>query len=137
MEGISIEGNTYSFLPSYFITFFYYLYSSVYLFQSHLYSVNTIQMAHFCVSFSNFLFNDATFVPWHWPCWEYLHYNNQKMLHNDVTKCYIAFFYVSVFCGLCKVKRVEKMFIKKTELKSLLLSLAVALWLNLKVCLGL
>ena len=49
------------------------------------------------------------------------------MLHNDVTKCYIAFFYVSVFCGLCKVKRVEKMFIKKTELKSLLLSLAVAL----------
>lgn len=46
-----------------------------------------------------------------------------------IRKCYImiAFLYVSVFCGLCKVKRVKKMFVKKTELKSLLLSLAVAL----------
>ena len=46
---------------------------------------------------------------------------------NWIRKCYImiAFFYMSVFCGLYKVKTVEKMFIKKIELKSLLLSLAV------------
>ena len=69
------------------------------------------------------------------------------MLHNDVTKCYIAFFYVSVFCGLCKVKEGRENVHKEDwtekfapvasccimiKLKSMSVSVAITFWITQK-----